>query len=1238
MLTRRNFSQVIVTAVLLVLATASNLCAQSDDELPASSSPVRGQVEQARHLSPASGGSGMVLPDAFARLGVISEDERAPATANTLGGIASSRGFSTKGSGPNITAPGSFNVPSIDGFVDSIEWTDALSIDISILSSSVLMYLKHDGDFLYVAVEDRNDRTLDALDQIALYFDDEGGSPPNLNDNAWSAISCPGNEGTFWLGNFPAWPDGDGYRGIVSDATYDYIFCDPLWGGTNVEIAFGLHGGSMHYEAAIDLSRSELQAEPGDTLGWYVLSFDEYVVGDPDPYAQVTGRWPELADYQNPSQYGNLTLGLFVPTPDQLNVANLDHSEVFFFCDAAVKPPLTIYEDYGLWWRNVVDGMPGEIGYQYQGYPWDSCTGTPPFDFEFPAPSSNWIGVQFTPTGLGTACYRARSWQDDGGKAYSDWSPCCCMDVVEAACTTLGTPTLTGVGDTTCGGATADTTPELNWSDVRDEDGYRWQVRNTAGTVVDSGVTATNQTFATVDELEPGSYTVRVQAQGDGVTYCDGDWSSQCSFEVYVSCTSLSTPTVSAVGDTTCGGTTTDTTPELHWSDVSDEDGYRWQVRNTAGTVVDSGETATDQTFATVDELEPGSYTVRVQAQGDGQTYCDSDWSADCPFTVEAGVQHFADFTWWPEQPKQGEAVRFANVSSDGSTSWHWDFGDGGSSIKQHATHVFESSGSFRVLLDVEFDSEHFFQEKPITVSGVVQCGDGACEGTETAWSCPADCALELEETGRAGGTSFRPTMPAAAGGVSGAGGTLWRTQATVHNPGSETVTFVVEFTPRNKTLILQAGPFELKPGHSRYWGNIIEELFNRTGSGGLWVDASAPVLFLTRTYTENPDKKKTTEGGTFGEGRYGTRGAFPVGLGDGEVYLIGLQHDDRFRSNLYFQEVDGSDVQLEVEIFDSSGQRLQRRLVDVDGHSSKLRSLKDLGADGVHSAYATVEVAEGNGRVAAGGSVIDNITGDPTALDAVHPDQVAKKSSSEQHFLVAAVAHTTGIKSSVWRSGLTILNPTSVSQTVTLRFEVEYDRTGAIGEFLEESMTIPAGHQKSWEDVLVDLFEAPENAKTQGALHVFSQDTLMINSRTYNERSDGGTFGLGLPGLKSGDLISTDGKGGIMEGLIHSDGTRTNIGLSEYSGQETEVEVTFSGTQWAIRPLNPEDPLESTVPANSHFQFLKVFEKIPYLLGREMEAIEARVVVKSGGLVYSYATTIDNDSGDPTAFTTVKE
>ena len=789
----------------------------------------------------------------------------------------------------------------------------------------------------------------------------------------------------------------------------------------------------------------------------------------------------------------------------------------------------------------------------------------------------------------------------------------------------------------------------LAWRATKVVEGFEYQLYEAAtcsgSALIDDAIDMTTPFSYFAFGFEPshgGSYCWHVRAWEEEAMKANpkaavfGNWSNCCCFDV--SCVPMTTPAITGIADTTCGGATTDTTPKLRWSDENDEYGYKWQVQDMAGTVVDSGTTSRNQTFATVDELEPGSYTVRVKAPGDGEAYCDGDWSADCPFTVEAGVQDSIDFTWWSGQPKAGERVRFVSLSSGGSESWLWDFGDGWTSTEQHPTHVFESTGSFSVLLNVEFDSGHLIEEKTITVSGAVQCGDGACEGSETAWSCPTDCALEPDETGRAGGSDRRPTMPAAAGGVSGAGGTLWKTQAIVYNPGPEPVTFVVEFTARNKTWILQEGPFELEPGRSMYWDNIIEELFNRTGSGGLWIDASAPVLFLTRTYTENPMKKKTSDGGTFGEGRYGTRGIFALGLGDGEVYLIGLQHDGHSRSNLYFQEVDGSPVTLEVEIYDSSGQHLGGTTFLVDGHSSKLRNLKDLGADGVHSAYATVEVVEGDGRVAVGGSVIDNITGDPTALDAIHPEQVVSKSASEQHFLVAAVAHTTGTHQSVWRSGLTILNPTSASQTVTLRYEVEVDRTGVIGEFLEESVTISAGQQLDWKDVLVEFFGAPESAKTQGALHVFSSDGLMVNSRTYNERSDGGTFGLGLPGLKSGDLISSEGETGIIVGLKNSGGTRTNLGLAEYSGEDTEVNIHFYTTEYENQFLNRYDPVEPVVPANSHFQLLNIFQQIDSLRDITFQKVKAEVVVRNGGLIYSYATTIDNESGDPTAFTTAKE
>jgi hypothetical protein len=294
-------------------------------------------------------------------------------------------------------------------------------------------------------------------------------------------------------------------------------------------------------------------------------------------------------------------------------------------------------------------------------------------------------------------------------------------------CQDLATPTITGVGDTTCGGTTSQTSPNLTWGDVANESGYTWEVRNSFGTVVNSGTAHANTRTVNVGSLDPGSFVARVQAFGDGVDFCSSQWSSSCVFEVIGPCTTLAAPTVTGVGGATCGGTTADTTPTLRWDDVNYDEGYRWQVRDTAGVIIDSGITGNNRTFDMVGELEPGAYSARVQALGDGQDYCDSEWSASCSFAVEAVS---VDFAWWPEQPKQGERVRFADLSSGGSRSWHWDFGDGWTSDKQHPTHVFASTGSFTTLLDVEFDSGHLIEEKTVTVLGT----DGHGIGHSAVW------------------------------------------------------------------------------------------------------------------------------------------------------------------------------------------------------------------------------------------------------------------------------------------------------------------------------------------------------------------------------------------------------------------------------------------------------------------------------------------------------------------------
>lgn len=745
--------------------------------------------------------------------------------------------------------------------------------------------------------------------------------------------------------------------------------------------------------------------------------------------------------------------------------------------------------------------------------------------------------------------------------------------------------------------------------------GYQWDVSETAAA------------YGFLHSPSPGRSCFRTRSwerSPQGTVF--SGWSPCCCFDVLAACTPLATPTITGIGDTTCGGTTPEASPLLRWEQVSDNSGYRWQVRTSTGTLVDSGTTGKSVTVAIVGPLDPGEYVAQVQARGDGEDFCDSDWSATCSFEVLSDSEIAADFTWWPEQPKQGESVRFADLSSPTPLSWYWQLGDGSTSTEKNPAHIFDETGNYVVSLEAQFESGEASTNKSITVLGSVECGDDICERGETAWSCPTDCALEPEETGRAGGSDRRPSVPVAVGGAEGLKGTLWKTEGWVFNPGPESTRLVIEFTPRDDESVADVGPFELEPQQELHWENIVEQLFATTGKGSLWLDSRYPVHFLTRSYN-------LTGHGTFGQGVPAIKQKLTIGRGDGEVFLVGLQEDASFRSNLFFQEVNGEWVTVHIEVFNDSGSRLRQRDVSVEAHSGKLQSLAGLGVGDEESVYATVEVTAGEGRVAVVASVIDQITGDPTTVDPVHPDQLlvkettGAKDSQEHHQLVAVIAHTEGEADSVWRTKVVIKNPAGGSEkTVRLVYRPDYDSTGLVGRSKEATWTLQAGRQKRWKDVLVDLFGLPNDAKTQGSLHVYSPESLIIRSRTYNERPGGGTYGQEMRALGRGDLIDGDHTGVII-GLRHSPDTRTNIGIAEFSGEETDVKLTFFSSRLAPRYLGT---ITVTVAAKSHRQVFKVFER----LGLEDDwsnDIIAFVTVQQGGSAYVYASTIDNVSGDAT-------
>jgi len=193
-----------------------------------------------------------------------------------------------------LNSPIAMTTPIIDGLISQNEWSDAIAVDITCpdVSQPVTMYIKNDGNYLYIAADDPNDTYINELNEISVYFDDD-------HSHTWPSDSTTG-EGNFWLMSAEKW-----FRGLYG--TY------PLGIGGNSPIdayyvtdAISTSSGHVQYEARIDLINSELTGSPGDIIGFMFFVYDperEY----PHHYHHP-GSWPYGYIWPAPQTYGDLVL------------------------------------------------------------------------------------------------------------------------------------------------------------------------------------------------------------------------------------------------------------------------------------------------------------------------------------------------------------------------------------------------------------------------------------------------------------------------------------------------------------------------------------------------------------------------------------------------------------------------------------------------------------------------------------------------------------------------------------------------------------------------------------------------------------------------------------------------------------------------------------------------------------------------------------------------------------------
>ncbi len=218
---------------------------------------------------------------------------------------------------------------------------------------------------------------------------------------------------------------------------------------------------------------------------------------------------------------------------------------------------------------------------------------------------------------------------------------------------------------------------------------------------------------------------------------------------------------------------------------------------------------------------------------------------------------------------------------------------------------------------------------------------------------------------------------------------------------------------------------------------------------------------------------------------------------------------------------------------------------------------------------------------------------------------------------VLPAAAHAPGALGTFWRTDVAAVNDGPRASRVTLTFvPVE-------GPPATRTTTLGAGETVAWTDVLSTLFGLEPEASGSGTVRIEADQPLALASRTFMG-SEAGTFGGFLPAVTAGDGLAP-GRAGILPHLTRGPLFRTNVGVANLGPSAVAVTLRLRGG--AGERLGA--PLSLAVPPWGLVQVVDVFGEAG--AGDQDVAFAEVDVTTSGGLVWAYASVIDNRTGDPT-------
>jgi hypothetical protein len=443
---------------------------------------------------------------------------------------------------------------------------------------------------------------------------------------------------------------------------------------------------------------------------------------------------------------------------------------------------------------------------------------------------------------------------------------------------------------------------------------------------------------------------------------------------------------------------------------------------------------------------------------------------------------------------------------------------------------------------------------------------------------------------------------------VAGAKNSQWRTDLGAENGSGGTSALGLRLVAGSKVYSTSS---TVATGSQSILTDIVGQL-GFTGNGVIEILSDRPVRLSSRTYNAVPSNATCYASGTFGQ-NYDVA-TTQEGLKNGDsAWLTQLVETAAYRTNIVVSNTGRKPASVTISLYDGAGALLtsfQLALAPGEVKVDNQPFLKRANKSNLQRAYARIWVNSGVGVVASA-SVVDNLTNDPTTVAMV------PTGSESLDVWVPVSSHVGGANNSQWRTGLGVLNPSTLTANVTLRF-----RAG--GTVVANSTQVAPGAQSILDDVIGAI-----PATGTGSLEVTADRGVIVTSRTYNLIAGNatcfpkGTLGQSYPSFDTTAGMAAGDTAWLVQ-LTETAAYRTNISLTNTGATAASVTITLFGATGTTLASYTVSLAAGEMKQDNRPFFSRAGKS-------NIAAGFARVVINSGAGVVVLASVVDNITNDPT-------